>query len=243
MPKKFPNDLWYFDSFDKALDKANELIDQHPKSEFEILYSSTANNFELWLDRYSIRGDFPELFGPGDIPGYLTDGDIDAISELCKIVPEGDFLEVGSFLGKSSAEWAKHLSGKVFCVDSFNSPIEFLRELLHNADFDIPPGENQLEVFEHYTQQYKNIVAVQGFFNQDFVWNSELAGVFEDSDHQLSTISTALPFWWNKLKQNGILSGHDYNDDVKQAVDLFAAENNLTVNTCKNSSIWYIIKQ
>lgn len=242
MVKKFPNDLWYFDDFDSANQKASELITAHPGSTYEILYTSDTNQFELWLNRYSIRGDFPELFGPGDIPGYLSNGDIDAISELCKIMPSGDFLEVGSFLGKSTVEWAKNLDSTVYCVDSFNAPVEFLHDLISNADFDIPPGANNLEIFKHYTQHYKNIKPVQAFFSRDFQWNTPLAGVFEDSDHQLSTLTYALPFWWSKIVPTGVLCGHDYEDDVKQAVDVFAVENNLTVNTCKDSSIWYIIK-
>lgn len=242
MIKKFPNDLWYFVDFESAKQKASELVKMHPGSTYEILYTSNTDKFELWLNRYSIREDFPELFGPGDIPGYLSKGDIDAISYLCKIMPSGNFLEVGSFLGKSSVEWAKNLKGKVYCIDSFNSPIEFLRDLISNADFDIPPGNNNLEVFKYYTQHYTNIEPVQAFFNKDFYWNTQLAGVFEDSDHQLSTLSFALPFWWSKILPNGVLCGHDYADDVKQAVDIFAAENNLTVNTCEDSSIWYIIK-
>ena len=44
-----------------------------------------------------------DLFGPGDVPGYLCAEDIPAIEILSKkIKPDGTLVEIGAFLGKSS---------------------------------------------------------------------------------------------------------------------------------------------
>ena len=193
------------------------------------------------------RNDFAELVGPGDVPGYLTSGDIEAISQLSKKLPSnGTLVEVGTFLGKSAAEWAKNL-GKdynIICIDSFNSPKEVLDDLLIHADFTVPENcQTQLDMFKHYTNKYLTIVPVTAFFDTDFVFPGEADLVFEDSTHTQQYLSYALPFWWNKVRNGGILSGHDYTlRPVQQAVDLFAALNRLTVKTFDQSSIWFIEK-
>jgi hypothetical protein len=48
--------------------------------------------------------------------------------------------------------------------------------------------------------------------------------------------------WWNRINSGGILSGHDYHNEVNLAVDQFALLNNLEVKTLESSSIWYIEK-
>lgn len=192
--------------------------------------------------------DFPELFGPGEIPGYLSDGDILGIAQLCKLLPatDGVVVEVGTFLGKSAAEWAKNLdeSYNIICIDSFNSPKEILDELLVNAGFVLPVGcKTQLDMFNSYTNKYSSIVPVTAFFDTDFVFPKTVDLVFEDSTHSQQYLSYALPFWWDKIRSRGVLSGHDYNlRSVQQAVDLFAAINKLSVKTIERSSIWYIEK-
>ena len=194
------------------------------------------------------RNDFAELFGPGDVPGYLTSGDIDAICQLSKKLPSnnGILIEVGAFLGKSATEWAKNLNEdyNIICIDSFNSPKEVLDDLLIHADFVVPENcPTQLDMFRHYTSKYSAITPVTAFFNADFVFPAKADLVFEDSTHEQKYLSYALPFWWNSIRIGGILSGHDYTlRPVQQAVDLFAALNKLTVKTFDQSSIWYIEK-
>ena len=194
---------------------------------------------------------FPPLFGPGDVPGYLSEYDVESIKFLSnKISANGKIVEVGTFLGKSAVEWARNLTDKnceIICVDSFNSPISVLSELLELGDFVVPQGPvNQLDLFRFYTKEYTCIKPLQAFFNDKFEFPINVNCVFEDSDHTQKTLTYALPFWWNKIVNGGILCGHDYGEysDVKKCVDLFALTNNLEVNTFSNgSSIWYIEKK
>lgn len=190
--------------------------------------------------------DFVQLFGPGDTPGYLTDGDMSAINLLCQLLPsQGLIVEIGSFLGKSAVEWAKNLPGHtIICIDSFNSPADILQRLLIEADFILPEGDfiDQLSMFKHYTKSYPNIRPVQTFFNQDFDFPCQVNLVFEDSTHTLKYLNCALPFWWSRVKPGGILCGHDYINEVAAAVDIFAAINHLKVSTFANSSVWAIQK-
>lgn len=196
------------------------------------------------------RKDFAPLFGPGKVPGYLSDGDMStAIPYLCGRAPDqGLMVEVGSFLGKSAVEWARNFQHvgkpyKILCIDSFNSPIPVLHDLLQEADFEIPNLVwDQLELFKHYTSGHVNIKPIKTFFDDKFVFPARAQVIFEDSTHTQKYLAKALPFWWQVLTDGGILAGHDYAYEVRAAVDLFAALNDLEVHTFANSSIWYIEK-
>lgn len=254
MSKNLPSDTFIFkdknliDCFGQALKQGTKFVEQHPESNFEIFLNSNLNQVELTYNRVSLKSDFAPLFGPGDVPGLLTDGDMLAIKELSKKLPDsGTFVEIGTFLGKSAVEWAKNFKEQnkeysIIAIDSFNTPIEILKELLIEADFDLPPGNSQLDWFKHYTKNFKNIRGLEVFFNKDYILDISLAGVFEDSDHTQAALVHALPYWWKKIQIGGVLSGHDYGDEVKLAVDQFALLNNLEVNTFDSSSIWYIEK-
>lgn len=195
--------------------------------------------------------DFAALFGPGEVPGYLSHEDMQALEELCALLPKsGTLVEVGSFLGKSAVEFSKNFEKlqknyTIICIDSFNAPIGVLERLLREADFEVPAGKiDNLDMFKYYTQNQKNIFPVTGFFNEKFVFPSKVEAVFEDSTHTLSYLNYALPFWWEHISSGGILSGHDYGGEVRTAVDIFAAIRRLPVHTFqdKQSSIWYIRK-
>lgn len=188
---------------------------------------------------------FARLFGPGDVPGYLGESDMSAIAEICRLLPaQGVIVEVGSFLGKSSVEWAKNLPGHtIICIDSFNAPLDALEKLLIDGDFVLPDDvHDNLSMFKHYTRSYPNIRPVQAFFNEKFDFPATVDLVFEDSTHSLKYLNHALPFWWSHIKSGGILAGHDYAREVSTAVDIFAALNNLSVNTFQDSTVWYIKK-
>ena len=237
------------DKFEQAITAGQQAIANQLTEQFEVYYNSQQDEAVLSWDKVSHLSDFATLFGPGDVPGYLTDGDLVAMKELCKLAPDSGLLvEIGSFLGKSTVEWAKNLhilnkDYRIIGIDGFNSKTDILHQLIADADFDLPPGSNQLEIFKHYTNQYPNIFPLQAFFNKDFQFDKTVNFIFEDSDHTLKTLTHALPFWWERLAIGGILAGHDYTiQEVKTAVDTFSVLNNLKVNLFANSSIWYIKK-
>lgn len=195
--------------------------------------------------------DFAELYGPGDVPGYLSQGSMEVIKDLCIELPDsGILVEVGSFLGKSAVEFAENFNKlnkdyKILCIDSFNSPIGILTKLLEDADFVVPTGiSNNLDMFKHYTKNYKNIFPVTGFFNSKFDFPTKVQIVYDDSTHDLDYLNHALPFWWEHIVDGGILSGHNYDGTVRTAVDIFAGLCGLPVQTFleKQSKFWFIRK-
>jgi len=253
--KKLLNDCIKFSddprtTFFQALEQGERFLKDSPQSSFSIIFDSRSNQIELHLERVAARQDYADLFGSGDVPGYLNEEDIDAIEQLVKKIPDtGTIVEVGTFLGKSAVEWSKNTAKqnknyKIICIDSFNSPIEILQDLLNTADFVVPDSDSHFQMFRHYTKHYSNIVALEAFFNEDFEFNQQVDLLFEDSDHTQRTLNHALPFWWSRINPGGILSGHDYYlREVKTAVDVFAMINNLEVKLFSGSSIWYIEKE
>lgn len=174
-----------------------------------------------------------------------------AIPTIVDLLPDsGLFVEVGCFLGKSTVEWARNLQRcnknyRILSIDSFNFPPQVIINLMLEAGFDIPDHcVDQIDYFRHYTSAYDFVYPIVGFFNEGFCFPSKISGVFEDSTHTLPYLTHALPLWWDRLIPGGVLSGHDYGDEVRTAVDIFAAVNGLKVNhfADKSSSIWYIQK-
>jgi hypothetical protein len=84
-----------------------------------------------------------------------------------------------------------------------------------------------------------------------FIANS-LDFVYIDARHDYRSVSEDLRAWWPKVAVGGVFSGHDYKNsfvrgnlvEVKRAVDNFAYEFGLVVNTTTDDNLptWYIIK-
>ncbi len=76
--------------------------------------------------------------------------------------------------------------------------------------------------------------------------------VYLDARHDYRSVMEDLRVWWPKIKKGGVFSGHDYKNsfvrnnlvEVKRAVDNFAFEYGLTINTTTEDNLptWYIIK-
>lgn len=61
--------------------------------------------------------------------------------------------------------------------------------------------------------------------------------IYIDGNHEYKYVEKDLNIWYNKVKDGGILCGHDYQlDDVRNAVNDFATTNNITITTEED---WY----
>jgi GR25 family glycosyltransferase involved in LPS biosynthesis len=121
------------------------------------------------------------------------------------------FVEVGSWKGKSSAFMAVEIANSnkhidFYCVDTWKGSIE------HQNNPDI---KNLYETFLH------NMEPLKGYFNpirkssieaaKDFKDNS-LDFVFIDASHEYEDVKNDIKAWLPKVKNGGILAGHDYYD-------------------------------
>jgi len=234
----------------QALSIANETAAALGAEDFYLNYKKTDNEIEIHIWKKYLKGDWTPLFGPGNIPGWMSEDDLTSIEYLCKKLPSsGLIVEIGSFLGKSASSFAKNLEAQnkefdILCIDIWEWPLELVQNLIRSADFKVPEVNSLFEMFKFYTKPYPNIKPIKAVFDKNFEFFRQPNLVFEDSDHSAKTLTHALPFWWEKIIPGGVLAGHDYNlPIVSSLVNSFAACNNLEVKKFyENSTIWYIDK-
>lgn len=91
----------------------------------------------------------------------------------------------------------------------------------------------------------KMLQGLSATISQQFKSES-LIMVYLDADHSYEGVHNDLHFWFDKVKQGGIIAGHDYLNEgygVKQAIDKFCV-NRFNVNVIPetdptNSSFWF----
>lgn len=135
--------------------------------------------------------------------------------------------EIGSFAGVSSELIAQYTRW-LYCVDIWDEYI-FPKERANVVEgmFDQMIIRNP-----NITKIKKSSEVASSEFNND-----SLDFVYIDADHSYESVKKDISYWLPKVKEGGILAGHDYfMDEVKQAVN----ENFDKVKTFQDSS-WSLI--
>jgi len=147
------------------------------------------------------------------------------------------FVEVGAFLGKSASFMAVEIinSGKPIkfdCVDTWQGSIEH----------GLTTEEQHKWLYNKFLQNIepvKNVINPIKAFSVDAAkqyTDNSLDFVFIDAGHEYEDVKADLEAWYPKVKQGGIIAGHDYFDPadpehgykfpgVKRAVDEFFSGN------------------
>lgn len=155
-----------------------------------------------------------------------------------KQIPDGgSYLEIGSYCG-----------GSLACVFLATQPaglkvnfiaIEpFTRELVNSRD--------DLTLAKQFRKNTKAIPLRLLRLSSDMarcrIADGSVDLLFVDGDHSHGQVKRDLENYWPKLKENGVLLGHDYqacHPDVMQAADeVFGPEKNVL----KNSSVFLVRK-
>lgn len=165
---------------------------------------------------------------------------------VVSIFEKGKFVEVGSWLGKSAAFMAVEIKNSnkninFYCVDTWGGSIEH--------EFDERIINDTL-----YNSFLKNIEPVKDYINpirksseeasKDFEDNS-LDFIFIDAGHSYEDVINDLNKWYPKLKENGIIAGHDFSQawpGVIMAVNEWANKNNI-IFSLTEQSCWIAKKQ
>lgn len=159
----------------------------------------------------------------------------------------GDFfLEVGCFMGKSTAYLLQKIkeSGKdiqVAVIDIFEAECDHHNDLIKEND-----NGTLLQIFNKNMKDldfYPIIIQGKSAVKyKEFVDNS-FSMIFIDAAHDYESVKADLNNFYPKLKSGGIFAGHDYGEKscgVGQAVDEFVKENNLKLDVMTAS--WILIK-
>lgn len=167
----------------------------------------------------------------------------DLYRKLVDVIPAGGkFVEVGSFLGRSTAAFAEFArkAGKTInlhAVDTFQgAPANELHAAILSAH-----GGNLEKMFranmaacglngELTVHPKPSVEAAQEFAD------GELDAVFIDADHREEFVTADLQAWFGKVKRGGIICGHDYDEEgVAAAVEKFFVAPVETIGRC-----WFV---
>jgi hypothetical protein len=156
------------------------------------------------------------------IDGFMTH------DELCWLFDHaaGDCVEIGSYKGRSATAIASKLmqsGGHLTCIDVWHENFDIFQENMRQLNsFPSILKADSLEAAEHFSAQ-----------SLDFV--------FLDSSHEYSPTLAEIIFWSPKLKETGILCGHDYGHPDFPGVAKALSDLGLNVSN-PIDSIWMIHK-
>jgi hypothetical protein len=144
-------------------------------------------------------------------------GLVQMIREFYK--PHFVMAEIGSYSGGSTEMFALFCA-KVFAIDCW-------------ADNDNPGQDgvntedalNRLvaaeKVFDEKMAAYPHVIKVRKLSTvafKDFADDS-LDALYIDGNHEYKNVCKDIAYWYPKVKMGGIISGHDYYENIKLAVD------------------------
>jgi predicted O-methyltransferase YrrM len=179
-------------------------------------------NIEGWFD-------FPNLY-----------------SFVVSLFESGKFVEVGSWLGKSSSFMAVEIKNsnkniEFYCVDTWRGSSEhendekIINDTLYNSFLkNIEPVRDYIKPIRKSSEEA----------SADFDDNS-LDFIFIDAGHSYEDVKNDLEKWYPKLKENGIIAGHDFSQawpGVIMAVNEWANKNNIIFSLIEESC-WAAKKQ
>ncbi len=146
---------------------------------------------------------------------------------VAEVADGGVFVEVGSFLGRSTAYLADAVrrSGKsvtLYAVDTWEGADDITGRMA---------GEMQQDGFPLYERFVANVAACgltryvrpvrcDSVAAADRFADGSVDFVFIDADHSCEAVYADIAAWWPKVKPGGVIAGHDYDErGVKTAVD------------------------
>ena len=135
----------------------------------------------------------------------------------------GHFVEVGSWKGRSASFMAVEIYNskckdiiKFDCVDTWKGSIE-------HQDMDIIKEDSLYKTFLENIQPVIDIInpiRKTSLEASQMYEDNTLDFVFLDASHEYNDVIDDIKTWLPKIKNNGILAGHDYGrDDVNKAVN------------------------
>lgn len=178
-----------------------------------------------------------------DIEGWFDFAEVyERIAKASQI--DGKFVEVGAWMGKSIAFMASIAPAdmRLFAVDTFKGSPE---EDIHRKEIERVGGDlravydtnlKALGMADRITTLQLTSLEAAATFR-----DGELDAVFIDAAHTFDSVKEDIEAWLPKVRQGGILAGHDYDDyfpGVKIAVNRVLGEGKFEVV----GKSWYFVK-
>ena len=155
----------------------------------------------------------------------LREGKIlSGLQDMIDFLPGGIMVEVGTFSGESTIEFAKKFHC-VYAIDPWSDSIVVLA--------GTPMSEVE-SVFDERIKSYTNIIKMKTTGNEGVkkFEDYSLDFVYIDAMHDYYSVKNDITMWINKVKRSGYIAGHDYDVSSPgciQAVDEIFGANNIKV--------------
>jgi len=139
----------------------------------------------------------------------LSTGRIETISTILNNSGAMTGVEIGVFKGEFSRNILERWNGTLYLVDPW-------RELSDEEYLDSSNHKNHQDAFA------QTMESIKGFENRAFMLrglgeemihlfqDNSLDYIYIDGNHDYDHVKQDLELWWPKLKQGGLMSGHDY---------------------------------
>ena len=187
-----------------------------------------------------------------NIHGWFHDADFRFYDWIASKFETGSsFVEVGAFHGRSAL-------CMVDAIIRHNKKINFFNvdHFKGSTDLESEPSvinETMLEEYLKNINPWKDYIQTIHLSSEEaskLFYDNELDFIFIDGSHEYEDVKNDLACWHNKIKDEGIISGHDWNftEGVKPAVEEFAHEHKYTINLEYHNvpilgDCWYIYKR
>jgi predicted O-methyltransferase YrrM len=138
------------------------------------------------------------------IPDRVNTEGLVKLCELAKKHGVNNIVEVGVWAGTGTEVFANYFK-KVYAVDTWQVYKNTMTER-----YDVKKAES---LFDEKCIKYKNIIKIK---MDSVIASIKLEGIFGmvylDTYHDEATIQRDIRAWKDKVRQGGILSGHDYHE-------------------------------
>ena len=128
---------------------------------------------------------------------------------------EYKMIEIGSYMGESTMMFASsNLFKEIYTIEPFKNVDGKIEEFNQKNDYNWDTIYNE---FQTNTRFFDNII-----LHKDFSYNvadkfedKSMDFIYIDGDHSYEAVKRDLEMYLPKLKDNGVIGGHDYNKKNK----------------------------
>ncbi|MDT3959794.1 class I SAM-dependent methyltransferase [Staphylococcus kloosii] len=165
----------------------------------------------------------------------------DIIHNLLKDQKNLNIAEIGVFEGKVTKKLLENLDIKQYWLID---PYKVYSNYLDTKAEQTLLNQAYKNVQKNILNKYDNVTLIKDFSDKasEIISNNSLDLVFIDGNHDYDFVRQDIKLWYDKVKIDGILSGHDYDypgiKGVKKAVDQLFGENIIVAE----DYVWYTRK-
>ena len=151
-----------------------------------------------------------------------------------------DCAEIGVFKGENSKYILKTLKvNKIYLIDPYEKYTHY------KSDESYKSVIKAKKITHNKLKSYKNCKWIEKFSEKAFLEIPDLDFLYIDGNHEYEYVKKDMKMYWNKIRQHGIMAGHDIDwQGVSKALMEFIKENNISGDKIffGNKTDWWIVK-